>query len=82
MISPYANKAITDSIKLPSHVYRTGGVKTIKIWGNISLFGCMQVKDFINWGYPMYNSQLSITSEELLTLLKKQGILVGAFKIT
>ena len=82
MISPYANKAITDSIKLPSHVYRTGGVKTIKIWGNISQFGCMQVKDFIHWGYPMYNSQLSITSEELLTLLKKQGILIGAYKIT
>ena len=80
--NPFIKKHITTSIKLPNHIYRTGGVKTIKIWGNISYFGCKQVKDFIHWGYPMYNSQLSITSEELLTLLKKQGILVGAFKIT
>lgn len=72
--NPFINKAITTSIKLPSHVYRTGGVKTIKIWGNISYFGCKQVKDFIHWGYPMYNLRLSINPQELLTLLKKQGI--------
>lgn len=72
--NPFINRAITTSIKLPNHIYRTGGVKTIKIWGNISYFGCKQVKDFIHWGRPMYNARLSINSEELLTLLKKQGI--------
>ena len=80
--NPFINKAITNSTKLPNHIYRTGGVKTIKIWGNISYFGCKQVKDFIHWGHPMYNSQLSISSQELLTLLKKQGIKVGNLKLT
>lgn len=80
--NPFINKAITDSIKLPNHIYRTGGVKTIKIWGNISYFGCKQVKDFIHWGYPMVNSRLSINSQELLTLLKKQGIKVNDLKLT
>ena len=80
--NPFINKAITTSIKLPNHIYRTGGVKTIKIWGNISYFGCKQVKDFIHWGYPMYNYHLSISSEELLTLLKKQGIKVNNLKLT
>ena len=80
--NPFINKAITTSIKLPNHIYRTGGVKTIKIWGNISYFGCKQVKDFIHWGYPMYNSKLSINSQELLTLLNKQGITVGNHKLT
>ena len=80
--NPFINKAITTSIKLPNHIYRTGGVKTIKIWGNISYFGCKQVKDFIHWGYPMNNSQLSINSQELLTLLKKQGIKVNNYKLT
>ena len=80
--NPFINKAITDSIKLPSHIYRTGGVKTIKIWGNISYFGCKQVKDFIHWGYPMYNYHLSISSEYLLTLLNKQGIKVNNLKLT
>lgn len=80
--NPFINKAITDSIKLPSHIYRTGGVKTIKIWGNISYFGCKQVKDFIHWGYPMYNYHLSISSKELLTLLNKQGIKVNNLKLT
>ena len=50
--NPFIKKHITNNIKLPNHIYRTGGVKTIKIWGNISYFGCKQVKDFINWGYP------------------------------
>lgn len=80
--NPFINKAFTTSIKLPNHIYRTGGVKTIKIWGNISYFGCKQVKDFIHWGLPMYNSQLSINSQELLTLLKKQGIKIDNFKLT
>ena len=80
--NPFINKAITTSIKLPNHIYRTGGVKTIKIWGNISYFGCKQVKDFIHWGYPMYNSRVSINSQELLTLLKKQGIKVNNHKLT
>ena len=80
--NPFINKAITNSTKLPNHIYRTGGVKTIKIWGNISYFGCKQVKDLIHWGHPMYNSQLSITSEELLKLLKKQGIKIGNLKLT
>lgn len=80
--NPFINKAITTSIKLPNHIYRTGGVKTIKIWGNISYFGCKQVKDFIHWGHPMYNSQLSINSEKLLTLLNKQGIKVNNHKLT
>ena len=80
--NPYINKAITNSIKLPNHIYRTGGVKTIKIWGNISYFGCKQVKDLIHWGYPMFNTQLSITSEELLKALKKQGVQIGTFKIS
>ena len=80
--NPFINKAITDSIKLPNHIYRTGGVKTIKIWGNISYFGCKQVKDFIHWSYPMYNTQLSINSEKLLTLLKKKGIKVNNHELT
>lgn len=80
--NPFINKAITNSTKLPNHIYRTGGVKTIKIWGNISYFGCKQVKDLIHWGHPMYNSQLSINSQELLALLKKQGIKVGNLKLT
>ena len=80
--NPFIKKHITTSIKLPNHIYRTGGVKTIKIWGNISYFGCKQVKDLIHWGHPMYNSQLSITSEELLKLLKKQGIKVNNHKLT
>lgn len=80
--NPFINKAITTSIKLPNHIYRTGGVKTIKIWGNISYFGCKQVKDFIHWGYPMYNYHLSISSQELLTFLKKQGIKVDNLKLT
>ena len=80
--NPFINKAITTSIKLPNHIYRTGGVKTIKIWGNISYFGCKQVKDFIHWGYPMHNYHLSISSKELLTLLNKQGIKVNNLKLT
>ena len=80
--NPFINKAITNSTKLPNHIYRTGGVKTIKIWGNISYFGCKQVKDLIHWGHPMYNSQLSINSQELLTLLKKQGIKINNLKLT
>lgn len=72
--NPFTNKVLTDNIGLSNHVYRTGGVKTIKIWGNISYFGCKQVKDFIHWGYPMNNSQLNISSEDLLKVLKKQGI--------
>ena len=71
--NPFINEAITNSTKLPNHIYRTGGVKTIKIWGNISYFGCNQVKDFIHWGYPMFNTQLSITPEQLLALLIKKG---------
>lgn len=74
--NPFTIGALTDSIKLPNHVYRTGGVKTIKIWGNISYFGCKQVKDFINWGYLMYYYQLNLSSEDLLRLLKKKGITV------
>lgn len=74
--NPFTISALTDSIILPEHVYRTGGVKTIKIWGNISYFGCKQVKDFIHWGYPMYNSQLNLSSEDLLKLLKKKGVRV------
>lgn len=74
--NPFTIGALTDSVGLPKHVYRTGGVKTIKIWGNISYFGCKQVKDFINWGYPMYNSQLNLSSEDLFELLKNKGITV------
>ena len=80
--NPFIKKNITTSIKLPNHIYRTGGVKTIKIWGNISYFGCKQVKDFIYWGHPMFNSQLNINSQELLTLLEKQGIKVNNLKLT
>lgn len=77
--NPFTISALTDSIKLPSHVYRTGGVKTIKIWGNISYFGCKQVKDFIHWGYLM--SQLNLSSEDLFALLDKQGIKVEGFPV-
>lgn len=72
--NPFTDKPITDSIKLPNHIYRTGGVKTIKIWGNISYFGCKQVKDFIHWGYPAANLYWAISSEDLLKVLKKKGI--------
>ena len=72
--NPFTDKPITDSINLPNHIYRTGGVKTIKIWGNISYFGCKQVKDFIHWGYPAVNLYWDISSEDLLKVLKKKGI--------
>ena len=71
--NPFINQKITGSVDLGNYVYRTGGVKTIKIWGNISYFGCKQVKEFIHWGYPMFNTQLSTTPEELLSLLRKKG---------
>lgn len=71
--NPFINQKITGSVDLGNYVYRTGGVKTIKIWGNISYFGCKQVKEFIHWGYPMFNTQISTTPEELLSLLRKKG---------
>lgn len=71
--NPFINQKITGSVDLGNYVYRTGGVKTIKIWGNISYFGCKQVKEFIHWGYPMFNTQISTTPEELLSLLIKKG---------
>lgn len=79
--NPFATKAITNSIKLPNHTYRTGGVKTIKIWGNISYFGCKQVKDFIHWGYPMAKVYQDISSEDLLILLNNKGITITYPKI-
>ena len=80
--NPFIEEAITNSTKLPNHIYRTGGVKTIKIWGNISYFGCKQVKDFIHWGYPAANLYWAISSKDLLKSLKKQGIKIIDLPIT
>ena len=80
--NPFIKKYITNSIKLPNHIYRTGGVKTIKIWGNISYFGCKQVKDFINWGYPAIHLYWSIQPEDLLKVLRQQGIMIDKHVLT
>lgn len=80
--NPFIKKTITTSIKLPNHIYRTGGVKTIKIWGNISYFGCKQVKDFITWGQPVYLLQFELLPKDLLKLLRYQGIMIDRLRLT
>ena len=80
--NPFIKKVITNSIKLPNHIYRTGGVKTIKIWGNISYFGCTQVKDFIHWGYAMSTIQLELLPERLLAVLRQQLIMIDKHRLT
>lgn len=80
--NPFIKKHITNSIKLPNHIYRTGGVKTIKIWGNISYFGCKQVKDFINWGYPAIHLYWNISPEDLLKVLRQQSIMIDNHRLT
>ena len=80
--NPFIKKHITNSIKLPNHIYRTGGVKTIKIWGNISYFGCKQVKDFINWGYPAIHLYWNISPEDLLKVLRQQLIMIDNHRLT
>ena len=80
--NPFIKKHITTSIKLPNHIYRTGGVKTIKIWGNISYFGCKQVKDFINWGYPAIYLYWNISPEDLLKVLRQQLIMIDNHVLT
>lgn len=71
--SPLFNTMLKNPMSISNYIYRTGGIKTIKIWGNISYFGCKQVKEFIHWGYPMFNTQISTTPEQLLALLIKKG---------
>ena len=80
--NPFIKKVITTSIKLPNHIYRTGGVKTIKIWGNISYFGCTQVKDFIHWGYAMSIIQYELLPERLLAVLRQQLIMIDNHRLT
>lgn len=69
--NPYNTQKVFNPMLLPNHIYRTGGIKTIRIWGNISYFRCKQVKDFIHWGVPM--SQISIPSEQIIESLKSKG---------
>lgn len=74
--SPFVNTMLKNPMSISNHIYRTGGIKTIKIWGNISYFGCKQVKDFIHWGVPMFNVRIHTDSKDLLALLRKKGIKV------
>lgn len=74
--SPFVTTMLKNPMSISNHIYRTGGIKTIKIWGNISYFGCKQVKDFIHWGVPMFNVRINTDSKDLLALLKKKGIKV------
>ena len=73
---PFVNTMEKNPRNISNYIYRTGGIKTIRIWGNISYFGCRQVKDFIHWGVPMHNTRLSMTSEQLLGYLMSKGITV------
>lgn len=74
--SPFVTTMLKNPMSISNHIYRTGGIKTIKIWGNISYFGCKQVKDFIHWGVPMFNVRINTDSKDLLALLNKKGIKV------
>lgn len=74
--NPYITQEVFNPMEIPNHIYRTGGIKTIRIWGNISYFGCRQVKDFIHWGVPM--SQISIPSEQIIESLKSKGTQICA----
>ena len=74
--SPFVTTMLKNPMSISNHIYRTGGIKTVKIWGNISYFGCKQVKEFIHWGYPMFNVRINTDSEDLLALLRKKGIKV------
>ena len=72
---PFVTTMLKNPMNISNYIYRTGGIKTIRIWGNISSFGCRQVKDFIHWGVPM--SQLSMTPEQLLEYLVSKGITIS-----
>ena len=74
--SPFVTTMLKNPMSISNHIYRTGGIKTIKIWGNISYFGCKQVKDFIHWGVPMFNVRINTDQKDLLALLRKKGIKV------
>ena len=73
------NTMLKNPMSISNYIYRTGGIKTIKIWGNISYFGCRQVKDFIHWGVPMFNVRINTEPDDLLALLKKKGIKVNGW---
>lgn len=71
--SPFATTALKNPMKIPSYVYRTGGTKTIKIWGNINYFGCRQVNEFIHWGVDQSQNHSNALPEDLLKMLQDKG---------
>lgn len=71
--SPFATTALKNPMKIPSYVYRTGGTKTIKIWGNINYFGCRQVNEFIHWGVDQSQNHYNALPEDLLKMLQDKG---------
>lgn len=71
--SPFATTALKNPMKIPSYVYRTGGTKTIRIWGNINYFGCRQVNEFIHWGVDQSQNHYHAFPEDLLKMLQDKG---------
>ncbi len=71
--SPFATTILKNPMEITSYVYRTGGTKTIKIWGNINYFGCRQVNEFIHWGVDQSQNYYNAHPEDLLKVLQDKG---------
>ena len=67
---------------IPTHIYRKGGVFTIRVWGNITKFNCQQVQEHIHWGKPMFNLRIYNSDEDMSATVRRLGLKIADFPAT